>query len=139
MFKRDVELELLPYCAEHEIGVVVYSPLQKGLLAGKFSAERAASLPDDDHRRNDPMFAEPQLSVNLAAVEKLKVIAGRLGITPAQLAISWTLRCSEVTSAIVGARRASQIDETIEAGDLTLSDDIIEEIEEVLREREEGL
>lgn len=139
MLERDVEEELLPYCAEQEIGVIVYSPMQAGLLTGKFTKERADNLPDDDWRKGDAHFQEPELSVNLELVDRLKPIAERSGHSVAQLAVAWTLRRPEVTAAIVGARRPEQIEETVAAGEWVLSEEDISEIEALLREREEKL
>ena len=135
MLKRNIEEELLGYCEENEIGVIVYSPMQKGLLTGKFSRERAQNLPDNDHRKRDPQFLEPELSINLRLAEALSNIAEKNGNTLAQLAIAWVLHHPEVTSAIVGARHPSQIEETAAAGDLILSDEDIEAIEVLLTER----
>ncbi len=135
MLVRYAEDELLPYCAAHNIGVIVYSPLQAGLLTGKFTKERAASLPDDDWRKRRHHFLEPELSANLALVEELRPIAARRGITVAQLAIAWVLRRPEVTSAIVGARRPSQIEEAVGAGDLVLSAEELAEIGVLLEKR----
>jgi aryl-alcohol dehydrogenase-like predicted oxidoreductase len=122
MIRRDVERELLPYCASHGVGVVAYSPMGKGLLTGRFTAERAAALDGSDHRSRDPNFAQPRLPVHLELVEGLRQIAAQAGRDAAQLAIAWTLHRPEVTSAIVGARSPRQIDETAPAGDWTLSD-----------------
>lgn len=135
MIGRDVEDELLSYCAENNIGVVAYSPMAKGLLTGKFSQERVAGLALDDHRRRDPNFHEPQFTATLQLVERLKEIAERNGKTCAQLAISWVLRRPEVTAAIVGARRPKQITETVQAAGWILSPEDIAEIEELLAER----
>ncbi len=139
MLHREVEDELLAHCAKHNMGVVAYSPMQRGLLTGKFSAERLAGLALDDHRRRHPDFQEPQFSATLELVEQLKKIAQRQGRTCAQLAISWVLRRSELTAAIVGARRPSQIVETVQASDWNLRDEEIEEIEQLLAIREEKL
>jgi aryl-alcohol dehydrogenase-like predicted oxidoreductase len=136
MLQRSVEDELLAYCAEHEIGVVVYSPMHRGLLTGSFSAERLAQLAPDDHRLRHPDFQEPRFSAILALVEQLKQIAQRRGHTSAQLAISWVLRRPEVTAAIVGARRPAQIVETAPAGDWNLSDEDITEIEQLLADKQ---
>jgi len=136
MLARDVERELLPYCAQHGIGVVAYSPMQTGLLTGAFSRERVENLPEDDFRRRNPRFQEPELSANLELVEALRPIAERNGRTLAQLAIAWVLRRPEVTSAIVGARRPSQIEETAPAADWTLSAEDAAEIDLLLQERE---
>jgi aryl-alcohol dehydrogenase-like predicted oxidoreductase len=139
MIHRAVEKELLDYCKSNNIGVVCYSPMQLGLLTGKFSAERMANLPADDHRRTSPDFTEPGLSANLKLVEGLRPVAQRSGRSLAQLAVAWVLRRKEVTSAIVGARRAGQIVETAQAGDWELANDDIAEIEGLLSKRKSKL
>ena len=128
-----VEAELLPYCAAQGIGVIAYSPMQKGLLTGKVTAPWVASLPFDDHRRGDPKFQEPQLSANLALADALGKIAAEGGKTLPQLAIAWVLRRADVTSAIVGARRPDQIEQTIAGGDWQLAEAQIAAIEDLLR------
>jgi len=137
MLHREVEEELLGYCAQNNIGVVAYSPMQRGLLTAKFNQQRLAALPLDDHRRRNPDFQEPQFSATLELVEHLCEIAERNGRTVAQLAISWVLRRSEVTAAIVGARRPGQIAETAGASDWVLSQEDIEEIEKLLVKRQQ--
>ncbi len=139
MIRRDTEKELLGYCAKHNIGVVAYSPMQRGLLTGKFSKKYLATLAPDDHRLRMPEFTEPQFSVNLEFVEKLKSIAEKNGKTLAQLAIAWVLRRQEVTAAIVGARKPSQLAETAPAADWILTETDIAEIEKLLAERENKL
>jgi len=139
MFRRDIEEEILPFCKKHNIGVIVYSPLYKGLLTDKFTKEKAASLPPDDVRLMSPDFQMPNLEINLKYTGKLKQIAKRNNITLAQLAIAWTLRKPEVTAAIAGARREGQIKETAPATDITLSADDIAEIEELLKKRSKEL
>ncbi len=133
MLRRDIEEDLLEYCGRNNIGVICYSPMQKGLLTGKFSAERVANLAEDDHRRNDPNFGGQKLKENLELVEKLRPIAERNGKTPAQLAIAWVLRREEVTAAIVGARKKEQIAETVLAGDWIIGEEDLREIEEILK------
>lgn len=135
MLVRGVEAELLPFCAANKIGVVAYSPMQKGLLTGKVTREWVAALAESDHRRRDPMFQDPQLSANLELVDGMRPIAARAGKTPAQLAIAWALRRPEVTSAIVGARRPAQIEETVAAGDWVLSAEDIGTMDALLTER----
>lgn len=133
MLKREIEKDILPYCAQHRIGVIAYSPLQKGLLTGKVTREYVASLAQEDHRvKLDPMFRDPELSAILRKVEALRPIAARCGITPAQLAIAWVLRRSELTAAIVGGRTPEQIHGTATAMDVELSAADIAEIEGVL-------
>ena len=139
MLRREVEEKLLGYCADNNIGVVVYSPMQRGLLTGKFSQERLTDLPLDDHRRRMPEFQEPQFSATLQLVDRLRPIAKRSGRTLAQLAISWVLRRSEVTAAIVGARKPEQVAETAGAGDWELTAEDLEQIEQLLKERQEKI
>ncbi|MBN2591934.1 MAG: aldo/keto reductase [Sedimentisphaerales bacterium] len=136
MLHREAENELLDYCGKNQIGVVAYSPIQRGLLTGKFDQARFDALAPDDHRRFSPDFLEPQFSATLELVEDLKKIAGRNGRTCAELAISWVLRRDEVTAAIVGARSPQQIIETAPAADWELSKKDIEEIERLLAERD---
>lgn len=140
MLAREIEEELLPYCAANNIGVIVYSPMQSGLLTGKMTKERVASFPDDDWRKTrSPYFQEPQLSINLEFVEGLRPIAARNGRPLSQLAIAWVLRRPEVTGAIVGARRPSQIEETVGAATWKLSEEDIAEIDALLAKREQQL
>jgi aryl-alcohol dehydrogenase-like predicted oxidoreductase len=139
MLRREVEAELLGYCARNGIGVIVYSPMQRGLLTGRFDHARLASLPTDDHRSRLPEFREPQFSATLAMVEHLKKIATRHGRTAAQLAVSWVLRRPEVTAAIVGARRPEQIAETVKASDWNLGPEDIDEIEKLLADHKRRL
>jgi len=131
MLHRNIEKEILPYCADNNIGVVVYSPMQKGLLTGKFSTEHLQTLADDDHRRIDPDFQGEKFERNLRIVDALKQIAERHGKTVAQLAIAWVLRKDKVTAAIVGARKQKQIEETVQAGDWMLTEDDIQQIENI--------
>jgi aryl-alcohol dehydrogenase-like predicted oxidoreductase len=139
MVRREIEDGLLPYCADHGIGVVVYSPMQSGLLTGKYDRVRIEALPDGDWRKDSRHFTEPELSANLELVKGLRPIAGRNGCTLPQLAIAWTLRRPEVTAAIVGARRPSQIEETAQAADWQLSDEDLAEIDTLLEAREQRL
>jgi aryl-alcohol dehydrogenase-like predicted oxidoreductase len=133
MLRREVEQEILPYCQENDIGVIVYSPMRSGLLTGKMTPERVQNLPSDDWRRNDPDFQEPRLSKNLELVELLRAIGEVHGRSPAEVAIAWTLRHPAVTAAIVGGRRPDQVDGVIGAAEFRLSDDEIEEIETALQ------
>jgi aryl-alcohol dehydrogenase-like predicted oxidoreductase len=133
------ETELLPYCAAQRIGVVVYSPMQKGLLTGKMTRERVRQFPPDDHRRRDPQFQEPLLSTNLQLVEDLQALAQKHGRTVGELAIAWVLRRPEVTSAIVGARHPKQIEELVRAADWSLTPREIDIIDDLRRKRLAGL
>jgi aryl-alcohol dehydrogenase-like predicted oxidoreductase len=129
MLNRGVEEEILPYCGENDIGVIVYSPMRSGLLTGKMTAERVQNMPSDDWRRNADDFQEPRLSRNLELVERLTEIGEQHDKSPAEVAIAWTLRHPAVTAAIVGGRRPDQVDGIIGAAEFRLSEDEIEEIE----------
>ena len=138
MLKRDIESDLLGYCAANQIGVVVYSPIQKGLLTGKFQ-DRLGHLTTDDHRLNDPDFQDPRLKVHLELVEQLRPIAAKHGKSVAQLAIAWVLLRLEVTSAIVGARQPSQIEETVVAGEWVLTEEDNQLLDKLLAEHDHAL
>ncbi len=129
LIKREVEPELLPYCQEQGIGVIVYSPMGSGLLTGAMTRQRVAALPKDDWRSRNPEFQEPKLSGNLALVERLRRIAARHGCSPAEGAIAWTLRNPAVTAAIVGARSARQVEGTVGAADFRLTPAEMAELE----------
>ena len=105
---REIEDEILPYCLEQHIGVIVYSPMASGLLTGAMTRERAARLPQDDWRKGHLDFTEPNLSRNLALVERLREIGQRHNRSVGEVAIAWTLHHPAVTGAIVGARNARQ-------------------------------
>lgn len=139
MLRREIEAEIVSWCEVNRVGILAYSPMQAGLLTGAFTAERAAALPASDWRGRHPMFQEPQLSVNLRLVDRLRPIASRLGITMSQLALAWVLRLPQLTSAIAGARNPGQIQETVKAGEIVLAPEVIAEIEGLLQIREREL
>jgi aryl-alcohol dehydrogenase-like predicted oxidoreductase len=130
LIHREAERELLPYCEKHGIGVIVYSPMASGLLTGAMTRERIANLPKDDWRKGHPDFSEPNLSRNMALVQRLQQIAKRHGRSAGEVAIAWTLHNPAVTGAIVGARNAKQAEGVMRAGDLRLTGDEILEITE---------
>ena len=139
MLRREVEEEILGFCADHKIGVIPYSPMQKGLLTGKVTPEWINSLPQDDNRRQDVQFQSPELVANIALGNGLAQLAEETGHTAAQLAIAWVLRRPEVTAAIVGARRPDQISETAIAGSWSPSQDTFERIDALLAARSQTL
>jgi aryl-alcohol dehydrogenase-like predicted oxidoreductase len=123
LIERDVEREILPFCEQQDIGVIVYSPMSSGLLTGAMTRQRIDDLPDDDWRRRDERFQEPQLSRNLDLVARLTAVAERHGTVPGAVAIAWALRNAAVDGAIVGFRRPHQVDPLIDAAGLELSDE----------------
>jgi aryl-alcohol dehydrogenase-like predicted oxidoreductase len=135
MINRGVEAEILPFCAQHGIGVINYSPMQSGLLTGKMTAERIAAMPADDFRKNTKQFQEPRLSRNLDLAKLLGEIGARHGVTAGVAAIAWTLHQPAITAAIVGGRSAEQVDGVFPAKDFRLSEAEFAEIGKFLVER----
>lgn len=133
LINRDIEREILPYCQQHNIGIIAYSPMASGLLTGKMTAQRIASMEPDDWRRNGQHFQEPHLSRNLQLADVLRRIGERHRVTTGAVAIAWTLRHPAVTAAIVGARHPNQIEETVTAANLQLTGDDLSEIDAFLR------
>jgi aryl-alcohol dehydrogenase-like predicted oxidoreductase len=119
--QRDVGTAELPWCARHHTGVIVYSPMQAGLLSGAFTPERAAALPANDWRSRNDNFKAPALARNLAVAEVMRGIAERRHTSVAAVAVAWTLAWPGVTGAIVGARSPSQVDGWLDAASLSLS------------------
>ena len=137
MLERKVEEGLLEYCQKNNIGVIAYSPLQRGLLTGAIKS--IDDLAPDDGRRRSPFFKEPAFSANLNLAKELAPIAEKYGRSLAQLAIAWVLRRPEVTSAITGPRVPSEIEDTIKAGEWELTKEDIAAIEKLLAKRQEAL
>jgi len=129
LIRREIEEEILPHASAGGIGVIAYSPMASGLLTGKMTRERIASLPEDDWRRRAPNFQEPALSRNLELADRLGRIAAKHGRTAGEAAIAWTLRHPAVTGAIVGVRSPEQVSGIIGAMEFRLSEDEIAELE----------
>lgn len=128
LIRRDSGAELIPWCAEHGTGVIVYSPMQAGLLTDTFEAARVAKLAEDDWRRKTKEFQEPNVSRNVALRDALRPIAARHGASVAATAVAWTLHWPGVTAAIVGARAPKQVEGWVHAGDVQLTPQDLEEI-----------
>ena len=131
LINRSIEPEILPFCKEHNIGVIVYSPMSSGLLTGAFSKERAANLSEDDWRSKSANFLEPKLTKNLELAEKLKSTGKKINRNAGEIAIAWTLKHPAVTAAIVGARNPKQVNGVMKAGEVKLTDQDILELETV--------
>jgi aryl-alcohol dehydrogenase-like predicted oxidoreductase len=130
--RRDALAHELPWCVAHDTGVIVYSPMQSGLLSGGFTPERVAGLPADDWRSRHPDFTGQALYRNLAVADAMKPIAARHGVSSAAVAIAWTLAMPGVTGAIVGARSPEQVDGWLAAASLTLEQEDMASIADVL-------
>lgn len=138
LIRREAAEKQIPWCAEHNTGVICYSPMQSGLLTDSFSAERVANLPADDWRRGAPEFQEPRLGRNLALREALRPLARKHHTAISAVAVAWDLAWPGVSGAIVGARSPQQIDGWIEAATLELSPDELEEIASAIARTKAG-
>jgi len=136
MLRRSIEDAIMPYCHEHDIGIVAYSPMLSGMLTGNVSKERVANMDKSDWRLNNAEWQSPNLEANIALVEEtLRPVGEEHGVSPSEVAIAWTLRENRITSAIVGTRSPKQIEETARAGSIELTTDQLDRIAEALRER----
>ena len=129
LLRRDIEADVLSFCRDHNIGVIVYSPLQQGLLTGKMTLDR--ELDEDDYRRHNKWFNPTNRQRVLDALAQVQPIADAHGCTLAQLTIAWTVAQPGVTAAIVGARTPAQAQENAVAGDIALADDELQTIRTV--------
>lgn len=130
MLQRQIEADVLPFCREKGIAVIVYSPLAQGLLTGKFTKD--TKFVEGDGRANRPLFQGELFLKSLEKVEKLKAFAAERGRTVGQLAVAWALSTPGVHAALVGAKRPSQIAETLPGADWELTDEERAEIEKLL-------
>lgn len=135
LVRREVDEEILPFCEENDIGVIVYSPMMSGLLTGKMTRERIAALPADDWRHGCPEFNEPLLVPILELVEVLRGIGAAHGASAGEVAIAWTLMNPGVTAAIVGGRNAAQVEGVLKAADLELTADELVRIGDLINEK----
>jgi aryl-alcohol dehydrogenase-like predicted oxidoreductase len=126
--KREVGKAELAWCQAHNTGVIVYSPMQAGLLSGAFSKERAASLPANDWRARNGEFTGEKLKRNLQVAAAIQAIASRHKVSPASVAVAWTLAWPGVTAAIVGARSPAQVNGWLDAARLELTAAEMDEI-----------
>jgi aryl-alcohol dehydrogenase-like predicted oxidoreductase len=133
LIRREAAAAELSWCAEHETGVICYSPMQSGLLTDRFDAARVEGLAPDDWRRRAPDFRAPLLERNLALRDALRPIARRRGTTVSSVAVAWTLAWPGVTGAIVGARSARQVEGWIAAAALELTAEDLDEIAATIR------
>lgn len=131
--KRGALARELPWCLARDTGVIVYSPMQSGLLSGGFSAERVAGLPSDDWRSSHPDFTGDALARNLAVAEAMKPVAERHGVSQAAVAVAWALAMPGVTGAIVGARSPAQVDGWVAAAGLELDATDLGQIAQAIR------
>src|SRR5712671_1269949 len=110
MLQRDIEKRTIPWCRERNVAVMIYWPLMKGLLSGKL--QRGEALDERDHRRNYPMYQGDELKKNQDFIDQLRSVAESSGHTVAQLVVNWTINQPGITSALCGAKRPAQIEDT---------------------------
>jgi aryl-alcohol dehydrogenase-like predicted oxidoreductase len=138
LIRRQAGADVIPWSARHGTGVLVYSPMQSGILTDAFSRDRATRMAPDDWRRRSPEFQEPLLSRNLALRDALRPIASRHGVSTAAVAVAWTLSWPGVSGAIVGARSPEQVDGWIAAANLTLEAQDLTDIAGALERTQAG-
>ncbi|MBO8170546.1 MAG: aldo/keto reductase [Bacillaceae bacterium] len=132
LFRRDIEQDILPYCKEHDIGVLAYGPMAHGLLTGKITPE--TTFPPSDWRSRNVLFREESLKLRLPIIDRLKELAQSYNHTLIDLAISWVLAQEGVTVALVGAKRRSQVEKNLPAADWILDESILKEVEQILKD-----
>jgi len=130
MFNRYIEKEIIPLGERQGIGQVVFSPLAQGVLTGKYKS--ASDIPADSRAAKGEWVNQYLTEANIAKVRQLGEVAAELGITVSQLALAWILRQSNVASALVGASRPEQVEENVKASGVTLSQDVLDRIEQII-------
>jgi aryl-alcohol dehydrogenase-like predicted oxidoreductase len=131
LFRRDVDSDILPYCREHDIGVLIYGPLGHGLLTG--AMDENTTFAPDDWRSGAPFFKGEDFHRNLEAVRELQRFAqDRFGVSVSRLAIAWTLANPAVQVAIVGARHPGHIEDSVAAAELGLEEADLEQIDRLM-------
>jgi aryl-alcohol dehydrogenase-like predicted oxidoreductase len=131
LFRRDIEADVLPYCREHDIGVLVYGPLAHGLLTGALDED--TTFAPDDWRSGAPFFKGEGYRRNIAVVRELERFASeQLGVSVSRLAIAWALANPAVQVAIVGARSPRHIEDSVAAAELRLSHDDLDQIDRIV-------
>jgi len=133
MFRREIESQILPSCLQNNIGVIVYTPLHSGVLTGKFFF--GEKIPSDKIRSINPDLKEEKIQITREILSKLKDIASGYGKTLTELALNWVISKKGITSAIAGARKASQIEQNAGAVGWNISEEDQEKIEELLNEK----
>ena len=128
LINRNVLDTTMRWCAVHDTGVIVYSPMQAGILTGRWDAPRRDALAEDDWRRRSDDYQSPNFERNLDLVARLEPISEELGCSMADLVIAWTLHQEGVSGAIVGARAPGQVDGWLRAGEVRLAPEVLDRI-----------
>ena len=133
MLQREIEDDLVPYCVEHDISILVYWPLMKGLLAGQLKRDHVFAA--NDGRAKYPMFQGEEWQKNQDFIDELRTIAGTIGRTVSQVVINWTIQQTGITGALCGAKRRYQIEETAAAMDWQLTNEEVDLINQAIARR----
>ena len=126
MVNRGIEKDIIPFCIENNIGILAYSPLQRGLLTGKI--KKGHNFGKGDSRPDTIYYREPNLSRIISFTDDLRAIAEERNVTLSQLVLNWTIQQPGITCALAGARNSAQVLDNIKAAEFTLSDDELERI-----------
>lgn len=130
MVLRDIEKEVVPYCLDHGLGILAYSPLQRGLLTGKFAPGH--TFAEGDHRPGTRFYKPENMRRINSFLDELRPMAEGLGVTLAQLVLRWTIDQPGITVALAGARRPEQAVENAHAADIRIAPDDLEKIRTAL-------
>jgi aryl-alcohol dehydrogenase-like predicted oxidoreductase len=130
LFRQEVDVDLLPYCADHGIGVLVYGSLAHGLLSGAMTPD--TTFAPDDWRAHSPDFAGEAFAGNLAVVAELDAFAAERNLSLPELAVAWTLAHPAIDVAIMGARSAAHLHDSVAAADVKLEDEDLWEIDRIM-------
>jgi voltage-dependent potassium channel beta subunit len=133
MIQRRIEAEVIPLCEREGVGQVVFSPLAQGILTGKY---RPGDAPEQGTRAADPdssRFMRQLMNERvISAVDRLRPVASKTGLSMSQLALAWVLRQENVSSAIIGASRPEQVEDNAVAAGVRLSPDVVSEVDGIL-------
>lgn len=128
MLDRFIELDIMEVAEYHGLGLTVWSPLAQGILTGKYNE----GIPENSRGRTSEFLKRELTEENVEKVRKLSGLADEIGIKPSQLALAWVLRDKRISSAITGATSIEQLEENIMASEISLSEEILLRIEEIL-------
>lgn len=128
---RSIDRDRRPFCESHEVGIMAYSPLGKGILGGKYHASHLP--PKNDYRHHRPHFAKENLTRNLAIAREVDVAAKALGCSPAQLATAWVIASPGLTLALPGAKSPDQVRANAAAADIEIDAEMMARLDRVSR------
>jgi aryl-alcohol dehydrogenase-like predicted oxidoreductase len=129
LWTRDYLADVVPWCAANGASFVAFAPLGRGFLTGRFNAD--ARFDESDFRSKLPRFGPEQVAQNQAIVERVRAVASRKGVTPAQIALAWVLSRGEHVLAIPGTQRRKYLEENAAAASIELTAEEIAELDAI--------